>query len=192
MEKGKLVIISAPSGAGKTTLVRHLLQSDLNLAFSISAASRKKRPGEKDGVDYHFISVEEFINKIEHNEFLEWEEVYEGHFYGTLRSEVERLWASGKHVIFDVDVEGGLNIKQQYGNRALAVFVMPPDAEQLEMRLRGRLTENEVNLKKRLTKAVHELGYADRFDAVVVNDDLEKAKAEVYEVVKRFLDNENE
>ena len=192
MDKGKLVIISAPSGAGKTTLVRHLLQSDLNLAFSISAASRKKRPGEKDGVDYHFISVEEFINRIEHNEFLEWEEVYEGHFYGTLRSEVERLWASGKHVIFDVDVEGGLNIKQQYGNRALAVFVMPPDAEQLEMRLRGRLTENEVNLKKRLTKAVHELGYADRFDAVVVNDDLEKAKAEVYEVVKRFLDNENE
>jgi len=187
MKKGKLIIVSAPSGAGKTTLVKHLLDSNLNLAFSISAASRAKRPGEKNGVDYHFIPEEEFIKKIEHNEFLEWEEVYEGSFYGTLKSEVERLWVEGKHVIFDVDVEGGLNIKSQYGDRALAVFVMPPNVEQLEKRLRNRSTESDESLKTRLTKAVHELGYADRFDEVVVNDNLDKAKAEVYEVVRQFL-----
>ncbi len=190
VQQGKLVIVSAPSGAGKTTLVKHLLQSDLNLAFSISAASRAKRPGEQNGVDYYFLTVDDFIKKIEKNEFLEWEEVYEGQFYGTLRSEVERLWAAGKHVIFDVDVEGGMNIKEQYGHRALAVFIMPPSVEQLEIRLRNRHTENDESLKIRITKAIQELGYADRFDVVVVNDNLERAKAEVYEVVKRFLCND--
>ena len=188
-KNGKLIVISAPSGAGKTTLVKHLLESDLNLAFSISAASRPKRSGEIDGIDYHFISKNDFIKKIENNEFVEWEEVYEGSFYGTLKSEVERIWKEGKHVIFDVDVEGGLNIKQQYPELTLAVFVMPPDVEQLEKRLRARSTENDQSLKTRLDKAVQELGYADRFDVTLVNDDLEKAKKEMVEVVKVFLAN---
>ncbi|MCB0804662.1 MAG: guanylate kinase [Bacteroidales bacterium] len=188
-KNGKLIVISAPSGAGKTTLVKHLLESDLNLAFSISAASRPKRSGEIDGIDYHFISKNDFIKKIENNEFVEWEEVYEGSFYGTLKSEVERIWKEGKHVIFDVDVEGGLNIKQQYPELTLAVFVMPPDVEQLEKRLRARSTENDQSLKTRLDKAVQELGYADRFDVTLVNDDLEKAKKEMLEVVKVFLAN---
>jgi len=140
--KGKLIIFSAPSGAGKTTIVHHLLKSGLDLQFSISAASREKRKNEIDGKDYYFIPADEFRKKIENNEFLEWEEVYKDHYYGTLKSEVERIWSEGLHVIFDVDVVGGMNIKKYYGDRALSVFVMPPSVKHLEERLRKRSTDS--------------------------------------------------
>lgn len=187
MEKGKLVIFSAPSGAGKTTLVQHLLSAGLDLSFSISAASRKKRPNEEHGVDYFFISADEFREKIQRNEFLEWEEVYPDQFYGTLKSEIERIRNNGSHVIFDVDVVGGVNIKKYYGNDALAVFVMPPDAKVLERRLRGRSTEDEKSLQKRLDKAMYELTFAKQFDVIIVNDDLETAKSEALETISKFL-----
>ena len=187
MKKGKLVIFSAPSGAGKTTLVRHLLASGLNLSFSVSAASRAKRNNEVHGRDYYFISADEFRSKIENDDFLEWEEVYSDHFYGTLKSEVERIRNEGRHVIFDVDVIGGLNIKKYYGDEALAVFVMPPDAKTLETRLRGRSTEDEESLKKRLDKAMYELAFASKFDLIIMNDDLETAKSEVYQKINDFL-----
>jgi len=187
MKSGKLFIFSAPSGAGKTTLVKHLLQAGLDLEFSVSATSRQKRPEETDGQDYYFLSADAFRKKIEDGAFLEWEEVYKDHFYGTLKSEVERIWSNGKHVIFDVDVVGGLNIKKQYKDLALAVFVMPPTPEHLEQRLRGRSTESEENLKKRLDKANHELSFADQFDEILINDDLEKAKNEATILVKKFL-----
>jgi guanylate kinase len=184
---GKLVIFSAPSGAGKTTIVQHLLSSNLNMEFSISAASRKKRPDEVDGKDYYFIDADKFRNKIENNEFLEWEEVYKDHYYGTLKSEVERIRNIGKHVIFDVDVVGGLNIKKYYKKNALAIFVMPPTPEHLEKRLRERLTENEEQLKKRIEKAEQELLYADQFDKILVNDDLTIAQKQAEEMVVEFL-----
>lgn len=186
--KGKLVIFSAPSGAGKTTIVRHLLESGLNLEFSISAASRNKRPNEENGKDYYFISAKEFRQRIENKEFLEWEEVYHDHFYGTLKSEVQRIWDKGNHVIFDVDVVGGLNIKKHYGEKALAVFVMPPNVQELESRLRGRSTESEENLKKRIEKAEHELVFAKEFDEIIVNDDLNIALKQAKSVVKNFLE----
>ena len=184
---GKLVIFSAPSGAGKTTIVQHLLSSNLNLEFSISAASRKKRPDEVDGKDYYFIDADKFRNKIENNEFLEWEEVYIDHYYGTLKSEVERIRNTGKHVIFDVDVVGGLNIKKYYRENALAIFVMPPTAEHLEKRLRARSTENEDQLKKRIEKAEQELKYADQFDQILVNDDLATAQRQAEKMVIEFI-----
>jgi len=186
---GKLIIFSAPSGAGKTTIVQHLLKSNLDLEFSISAASRKKRSNEVNEKDYYFIPVEEFKKKIKNDDFLEWEEVYTDHFYGTLKSEVERIWANGKHVIFDVDVIGGLNIKKFHKERALAVFVMPPTAEHLEQRLRDRSTENETNLKKRIEKAEHELTFANKFDKIIVNDNLDEALREAREMVNNFLNN---
>jgi len=186
---GKLIIFSAPSGAGKTTIVQHLLKSNLDLEFSISAASRKRRSNEVSGKDYYFIPVEEFKKKIKNDDFLEWEEVYTDHFYGTLKSEVERIWANGKHVIFDVDVIGGLNIKKFHKERALAVFVMPPTAEHLEQRLRDRSTENETNLKKRIEKAEHELTFANKFDKIIVNDNLDEALREAREMVNNFLNN---
>ncbi len=188
MEKGKLIIFSAPSGAGKTTIVKHLLNSGLNLEFSISAASRQKRPGETDKKDYYFLSSDEFKTKIEEGAFLEWEEVYKDHFYGTLKSEVDRIRSKGINVIFDVDVLGGLNIKKYFGDDALAVFVMPPHVDELENRLRGRSTENEESLKKRLGKAKHELSFASAFDYKLINDNLEIAKAEAVKIVKEFLD----
>ena len=187
MKPGKLIIFSAPSGAGKTTLVKHLMGAGLNLEFSVSATSRQKRTGEKDGRDYYFISADAFRKKIEAAEFLEWEEVYEDHYYGTLKSEVQRIWMEGKHVIFDVDVIGGLNIKAHYGDVALSVFVMPPSLEVLEERLRGRSTESEENLIKRLDKARQELAYAPKFDHILVNKDLDKAKKEAVEVVQAFI-----
>lgn len=187
MDKGKLIIFSAPSGAGKTTVVRHLLESGLNLEFSISAASRKKRNGEEDKKDYYFLSVDEFKNKIKEDAFLEWEEVYKDHFYGTLKSEVERIRAKGVHVIFDVDVVGGLNIKKYFGDEALAVFVLPPHIDELENRLRGRSTEDEESLKKRLGKAKHELSFASEFDYQLVNDKLEAAKNEAVKIVEEFI-----
>ena len=184
---GKLIIFSAPSGAGKTTIVKHLLESNLNLQFSISVASRPKRPNETDGKDYYFISVEDFKKKIKNDEFLEWEEVYKDHFYGTLKSEVERILAQGNNVIFDVDVVGGLNIKKYYENKAMAVFVMPPSVLHLEQRLRGRSTESEDNLKKRVEKAEHELSFKDKFDYILINDDIEVAFAKAIKVVSEFI-----
>ncbi|MDT8393423.1 MAG: guanylate kinase [Bacteroidales bacterium] len=185
--KGKLLIFSAPSGAGKTTLVQAMLKEFPDLEFSISACSRPQRKNEVDGRDYYFIGVEEFKNKIKSGDFLEWEEVYKDHYYGTLKSEVERIWSLGKHVIFDVDVYGGINIKQQYGERALAIFVMPPSVEILEQRLKQRSTDSEENIKQRLEKALHEIDKAHEFDKIIVNDQLDKAIAESGKAVSDFL-----
>ena len=189
-KKTKLIILSAPSGAGKTTLVHHLMKEVPNLAFSISATSRKPRKGEVNGKDYYFISAEEFKKKIREGAFVEWEEVYENQFYGTLIAEVERLRKEGKHVVFDVDVKGGLSIKRLYGNDALAVFIKPPSMQVLEQRLRKRSTEDEESLKKRLARAEEELSFESRFDVTLINDDLEKAKIEIVEVVKQFVEKE--
>ncbi len=186
-KNGKCVIISAPSGAGKTTIVRSLLAQGLRLAFSVSATSRAKRSYEVDGQDYFFITAEEFQQRIAADAFVEWEEVYPGQFYGTLRSEIDRIWAQGNSAIFDVDVVGGVHLKSVFGDRALAVFVSPPSVEVLEERLRSRGTESEESLRKRVDKAAHEMTFAPQFDAVVVNDTLEHACAEAYTLVKRFL-----
>lgn len=185
--QGKLVIFSAPSGAGKTTIVHALLKAKLGLEFSISACSRPKRSNEVDGQDYYFLGLEGFKQKIEEDALLEWEEVYKDHFYGTLRSEVERIWEKNKHVIFDVDVYGGINIKQQFGERALAVFVMPPSIEVLEERLRGRSTDSDENIQKRMSKARHEISKAEKFDNIIVNDDLDTAIEEAIALVTNFL-----
>lgn len=184
--KGKLIIFSAPSGSGKTTLVRHLLKQDLDLEFSISATSRNPRGTEKNGLDYYFLSQEEFKNKVEANEFLEWEEVYSGALYGTLKSEVERIWQEGKNVIFDMDVIGGLNLKSIYKEKALAVFVKPPSIDHLEERLRSRKTESEEKIKERLAKADREMQYAVQFDHILINNDLATAKKEALNLVKIF------
>lgn len=185
---GKCIIISAPSGAGKTTIMRSLLKQGLRLAFSVSATSRAKRNYEVDGQDYFFISVEEFKDRIAHDEFIEWEEVYPGQYYGTLRSEIDRIWANGSSAIFDVDVVGGLDLKEYFGDDALAIFISPPSVEALEQRLLARGTENAESLKKRVDKAAHEMSFALQFDAVVVNDTLEHACAEAHALVARFLD----
>ena len=190
--KGKLVIFSAPSGAGKTTIVKHLLQKDFGLEFSVSATSRQPRPGEVHGKDYYFLTAEEFRKKIESGEFLEWEEVYEGIFYGTLKNEVERIRSAGRHVIFDVDVVGGLNIKKYYGNEALAVFVQPPSVEELKNRLRNRSTESEEKINMRISKAEKELEFAGRFDVIIVNNELPKALKEAERVVSDFLSENGE
>ena len=187
MNKGKLIVFSAPSGSGKTTIVRHLLNVDkLNLEFSISAASRNKRGEEVDGEDYYFLSLNEFKNKIEQDEFLEWEEVYKDNFYGTLRSEVERIWAKGKHVIFDIDVVGGLAIKKQFPEDTLAVFVQPPSVEELERRLRDRQTETEDKILMRLAKSTKELSSAKEFDVILYNDVLQVAKEEAEGLIGNF------
>ena len=184
----KLIVFSAPSGAGKTTIVKHLLKQNLGLEFSISAASREKRPKEVHGRDYYFLSSDEFKARIKNNEFIEWEEVYENHYYGTLKSEVERIWNNGNTVIFDVDVIGGLNIKKQYGDKALAVFVMPPSIEELKKRLNARSTESPENLRKRIEKAEAEISFSERFDKVIVNDVLDKALIEATDLVSEFLE----
>lgn len=184
---GKLIILSAPSGAGKSTLVHHLLNSNLNLEFSISATSRAPRVTEKDGIDYYFLSPEQFKQKIANNEFLEYEEVYPDCFYGTLRSEVDRITKKGKNVIFDVDVKGGLNIKKQFGDKALAIFVAPPNMETLKERLLKRGTETHEMIQKRIEKAAYEMSFAPQFDKIIINDDLEKAKKEIEETVRDFL-----
>lgn len=183
----KLIIVSAPSGSGKTTIVRHLLSCFPSLAFSVSATSRKIRGGEQDGKDYFFISEDEFRNRIASGDLLEWQEVYSGSLYGTLKSEVERMMSEGKDVIFDVDVVGGLNIKKEFGNRALSVFVKPPSVKIIEERLNCRNTDSAETIRNRVAKAEQELSYADRFDFVLVNDDLENAKQEISKVVENFL-----
>jgi guanylate kinase len=190
MVEGKLIIFSAPSGAGKTTIVHHLLTKIPELEFSISATTRAKRGDEIDGRDYYFISKEEFLHKIAKKEFVEFEEVYSGTFYGTLRSEIERIWSHGKHVIFDIDVEGGLHLKKKFGDQALAVFVQPPSLEVLIERLTGRGTDSAEKLTERIIKADKELRYADRFDVIQKNDDLEVACSEAVELVGSFLNRE--
>ncbi len=187
ISKGKLLIFSAPSGSGKTTLVKHLMQNVDDLAFSISAASRNKRQGEVDGKDYYFLTADEFRRKIANDEFVEWEEVYHNKYYGTLKSEVERIRNSGKNVVFDVDVVGGVNIKKLYGNEALAVFVMPPSIEVLKERLVSRGTDTEEDIKTRIDKAEYELTFSDAFDEIIINDNLERAKFETIELVKNFI-----
>ncbi len=185
--QGKLIIFSAPSGAGKTTIVHQLLESFNDIEFSVSACSRAKRANETDGIDYYFITPEEFRKKIDNDEFLEWQEVYENSYYGTLKSEVERIWAMGRNVIFDVDVVGGLNIKKYGKENALAVFVMPPSIEKLEERLKLRSSETPETLKKRLGKVSYEMTFANQFDKIIINDDLKKAVAEAKEMVVKFL-----
>ncbi|MDC9722781.1 MAG: guanylate kinase [Urechidicola sp.] len=188
MMKGKLIVFSAPSGSGKTTIVRHLLtHAELNLEFSISAASREKRGEEVDEKDYYFLSTQDFKNKIKADEFLEWEEVYRDNFYGTLKTEVERIWALGKHVIFDIDVSGGLRIKRKFPEETLAIFVKPPSIDELKIRLKKRQTESEDKINMRVAKASAELATSPLFDKVVVNENLESAQKEAYNLVKEFV-----
>ena len=183
----KLIIFSAPSGSGKSTIINYLLTQPLHLAFSISATSRAPRGSERDGVEYFFLTPDEFRRRIEAGEFLEYEEVYKDRFYGTLKSQVEKQLADGQNVIFDVDVVGGCNIKQFYGNRALSVFIQPPSIEELRHRLEGRGTDAPEVIESRLAKAAYELTFASKFDRVIINDDLEKAKAEALQVISDFL-----
>ncbi len=188
MPKGKAIIFSAPSGSGKTTIVRNLISKIPNLGFSISACTRDKRGrSEENGKDYYFLSPEEFKNKITENAFIEWEEVYEGNFYGTLKEEIQRIWDSGRHVIFDVDVKGGLNLKKYFRDRALAVFVKVPSMEELSERLKDRGTETEESLSRRLYKAKFEMGFDNQFDVTILNDDMQKSFAEAETLVKEFL-----
>ena len=188
MKNGKLLVFSAPSGSGKTTIVRHLLaQPDLNLEFSISSTTRQARGEEKNGLDYYFISLQEFKNHIKAEEFLEWEEVYRDNFYGTLKSEVERIWANGKNVIFDIDVAGGLRIKSKFKQETLAVFVKPPSIDELKIRLKKRSTETDEKINMRIAKASVELATAPQFDKIIKNYDLDVAKNEAYLLVKGFL-----
>lgn len=188
MKQGKCVVFSAPSGSGKTTLAQHLLGLEAcNLSFSISATSRPPRGKEQHGKDYYFLSVSEFKRNVERGDFLEHEEVYPGMFYGTLHSEVERIWAAGKHVLFDIDVVGGLNIKKRYPKNTIAIFIKPPSLEVLAMRLRQRGTESEEKIAMRLAKAETELKQAEQFDHIVLNNDLETAKNEVQKIVTHFI-----
>ncbi len=184
---GKALIFCAPSGSGKTTIVKHLLQTNPDLGFSISASTRDKRGRiEQHGKDYYFLSPDEFKNNIDNNNFIEWEEVYAGNFYGTLKSEIQRIWDEGKNVIFDVDVKGGVNLKKYFGDKALAVFVKVPSLEILKERLRDRDTESEESLSRRLFKANFEMSFQDQFDEVLVNEELEKSLAEAQELYEAF------
>ena len=186
--KGKLIVFSAPSGSGKTTIVRHLLkQEDLNLEFSISAATREARVEEVNGKDYYFMSLDQFKQHIKNEDFVEWEEVYRDNFYGTLKSEVERIWAKDKNVIFDIDVAGGLRIKSKFPKETLAVFVKPPSVDELKRRLKERSTESDEKINMRIAKAHVELATAPQFDAVIKNYDLEVALDEAYQLVKEFV-----
>lgn len=188
MKGGKLIVFSAPSGSGKTTIVQHLLKKkELNLEFSISATSREKRPNEIDGKDYYFISLRAFKDHINNKDFLEWEEVYRDSFYGTLNKEVERIWAMGKNVIFDIDVVGGLRIKRKFPEQTLAVFVKPPSVDELKIRLKKRKTESEDRINMRIAKASIELATAPQFDCIIKNYDLDKALKESEELVAAFI-----
>lgn len=188
MHKGKAIIFSAPSGSGKTTIVHHLLNNNKNLGFSISACTRDKRGRkEENGKDYYFLTPEDFRAKIENDEFIEWEEVYEGNFYGTLKKEIQRIWNSGKHVIFDVDVKGGLSLKEYFGNDALAIFVKVPSIEVLKERLNDRGTESEESLSRRLYKAQFELGFENKFDVSLVNENLEESLQKAQQLFDEFI-----
>jgi guanylate kinase len=187
MMSSKVIIFSAPSGAGKTTIAKEILKRIPSLEFSVSACSREMRKDERDGKDYYFLTVEDFKNKINNNEFLEWEEVYPGSYYGTLKSEVERIWKEGKNVIFDVDTVGGLNIKKIYQNKALAIFIKTASVEVLEERLLSRGTETEESMKKRMDKAATELSYSDQFDKIIINENLETAINDAYLIITDFL-----
>ena len=188
MNQGKLLVFSAPSGSGKTTIVRHLLaQQDLNLAFSVSCTTREPRGEEQHGVDYYYIDLKTFKNHIKASDFIEWEEVYRDNFYGTLQTEVERIWAEGKNVIFDIDVAGGLRIKKKYPEQTLAVFVKPPSIDELKIRLKKRSTESDDKINMRIAKASVELATAPQFDQIIKNYDLEIAKEDAYQLVKTFL-----
>lgn len=190
MNNGKLIVFSAPSGSGKTTIVRHLLkQKELNLEFSISATSRQKRGDEINAKDYYFLSAKEFKSKIKNDEFLEWEEVYRDNFYGTLKTEIERIWSLGKHVIFDIDVSGGLRIKRKFPEQTLAIFVKPPSIDELKIRLKKRKTESEDKINMRIAKASAELATAPLFDVIIENDNLEKALNEANTIVDNFITN---
>jgi guanylate kinase len=187
-QNGKCIIFSAPSGAGKTTIVHHLLSKNLGLEFSISACSRDPRPNEVDKKDYHFLGIDGFKDKIKEQAFVEWEEVYTNNFYGTLKSEMERIWSEGKAVIFDVDVIGGLNIKKQFGDNAYSIFVKPPSYEELEKRLRGRSTESEDKINQRMEKASKELAFSSEFDCILINDNLDEACVKAEQLVIDFLE----
>lgn len=187
MMEGRLVIISAPSGAGKTTIVRHLLDCGFGLEFSVSATTRQMRENEIDGKDYYFLTNKEFRRRIRSDEFAEWEEVYKDNLYGTPRSEIERIWTKGRHVLFDVDVKGGLSLKKIYGDKAISIFIMPPSVSELEKRLTARGTDKPETIRMRVEKAANEIRSAKQFDHIVVNDDLEEAKAEVFNLVSEFL-----
>ena len=184
----KLIIFSAPSGSGKSTIINYLLTQNLNLAFSISATSRPPRGTEKDGVEYFFLTPDEFRRRIANDEFLEYEEVYQDRFYGTLKEQVEKQLEAGQNVVFDVDVVGGCNIKKFYGERALSVFIQPPSAEELRCRLEGRGTDTPEVIESRIAKAEYELSFAPQFDCIIMNDNLETAKAETLKVIKEFLE----
>lgn len=186
--KGKLIICSAPSGSGKTTLVRHLLEQNLGLHFSVSATSRLPRKGEVHGKDYYFLSTKDFQKQIKNDAFVEWEQVYENIYYGTLKSEVNQLLDNGQHVVFDVDVVGGTHLKEYYGDNALAIYIASPSLEELETRLRGRSSDSEEIIAERLAKAEYESSFQNQFDIVVVNDNLDIAQQTIVKVVKNFLD----
>lgn len=186
-ENSKLLVITAPSGSGKTTIVRHLLETFDNLSFSVSATTRSPREGEIHGKDYYFFEAEEFKNLIEEEAFVEWEEVYPDKFYGTLKSEVQRVWNNGKHIIFDIDVKGAVNIKKRYGEQALSIFIKPPSFEVLCERLQDRATEDSKSLETRLARAKKELTFEKKFDIVIINDDLVQAKKEATNIVELFF-----
>ncbi len=184
---GKAIIVSAPSGAGKTTLVKHLLEAVPALEFSVSACSRPRRENEVNGRDYYFITAEEFRRRIGANEFVEWEEVYPGSYYGTLKPELERIWKENKVPLFDVDVKGGINLKKYFGDSAMALFISAPSIEELENRLRNRKTDDEESIRERVEKASYENTFADRFDKIIMNHDLSEAHREALQEVNRFL-----
>lgn len=184
---GKLIIFSAPSGSGKSTIINYLLTQNLNLGFSISATSRAPRGSEQDGVEYYFLSPDEFRQRIANNEFLEYEEVYENRFYGTLKAPIEKQLSEGINVVFDVDVVGGCNIKKYYGERALSIFIQPPSIEELRRRLVGRATDAPEVIESRIAKAEYELSFASKFDRIVINDNLEKAQAETLQIIQDFI-----
>jgi guanylate kinase len=191
IQNGKLIIIAAPSGAGKTTIVKHVLQQLPQLSFSVSATTRPIREGEKNGKDYYFLAEQEFKSRIANDEFIEWEMVYVGKYYGTLKSELLRVWNNDQHIIFDVDVEGGLHIKNKYPTNSLAIFINPPSLETLKQRLTDRNTESDESLNERISKAEHEMSFASEFDVVLTNDDLQKALLEAEKLITDFLEKKN-
>jgi guanylate kinase len=185
--QNKIIIITAPSGSGKTTITHHLLKTIPQLSFSISAATRQARGYEKDGVDYHFISAEEFQKKIHHNEFVEWEMVYEGKYYGTLKAELERIWKENKTPLLDIDVKGAIHVQRQYPDSSLSIFIQPPSIEELKKRLETRGTESQSSINARVSKAAYELSFREEFDKIIVNKDLEQACKEAEDIVRPFI-----